>query len=282
MDKQSKQYIFSSLSERTQKLYMRLYDKYGPTILASADPEAYVDSLKINVIIKRQIMSALLYLTPPQFERHKLYKELLVKYRTIEREGEGHIPAVQAYDTIKPKRELKSTIDKIVYYLFTKQVPRRVQDYVEMYIWKKVGLPTDTTKNWYVSRKGIFIFNKYKTSGAYGQQTIPVHKDLQEVLLKHISLKTPVTNILAKREFDPVYKTGDKLFNMEQSGFSTKVKKLTGLTVNQLRHSYVTAWHKDNQNFSNKELVQFAGSMQHSPLTNLAYRTMDIVGKKTT
>lgn len=281
MERRYRPTTFGELSDITKKMYLRLYNKYGTSLLASRDPEAYLDALKINVITKRQLVTAMKYLTPNQSEKQKeLFQRLLIKYREKEREGEGHVPVVQDYETIKPQRELKSTVDQIIYYLFTKQVPRRAQDYVNMYIWKKLGLPKDNTKNWYVSRKQLFIFNKYKTSKLYGQQIIKVDDDLQKVLIKHINLKRPVTNILARKDYESIYKSGDKLFQLKQSGFSSKVKRLIGLTINQIRHSYVDYYHKKNPHASNNELTKFAGSMQHTVLCNLQYRTQGLVNRK--
>jgi hypothetical protein len=75
--------------------------------------------------------------------------------------------------------------------LYTEVQPRRNQDYLDMYVvrGKTEGLPTD--KNYLVLEgkdAKRFIFNKFKTSRTYGQQTVAVPPALAEslnVYLKH-------------------------------------------------------------------------------------------------
>jgi hypothetical protein len=66
--------------------------------------------------------------------------------------------------------------DLVVTSLYTLLPPRRNLDYSSMV----VDAPSSTDKNYY--HNGKFIFNLYKTKGAYQQQVIDVPSDLQEIL----------------------------------------------------------------------------------------------------
>lgn len=72
--------------------------------------------------------------------------------------------------------------------LYTMVPPRRNADYQEMVIVKSVPKEQERDMNYYGVEDSKFFFNNYKTSGHYGQQTLDVPEDLQEVLKQYASV----------------------------------------------------------------------------------------------
>jgi integrase len=66
--------------------------------------------------------------------------------------------------------------------LYTKFAPRRNQDYQFMKIVKSEKQATNLDFNYYVLDKHEFIFNKYKTAKAHGEQRFDVPDDLVKVI----------------------------------------------------------------------------------------------------
>ena len=82
------------------------------------------------------------------------------------------------------KRITQSQFDILQQYLvlslFTDIPPRRNQDYLEMYVIKKLPKMYDTDKNYYDMATHRFIFNKYKTAKTYKEQVENVPVELQQ------------------------------------------------------------------------------------------------------
>lgn len=66
--------------------------------------------------------------------------------------------------------------------LYTKFAPRRNQDYQFMKVVKSEKQATNLEFNYYVTDKHEFIFNKYKTAKAHGEQRFPVPDELIAVI----------------------------------------------------------------------------------------------------
>jgi hypothetical protein len=79
-----------------------------------------------------------------------------------------------------------SQFDKLLQFvvlsLYTDISPRRNQDYLDMYVVKKLGKDYDKNKNYYDLATNRFVFNKYKTSKKYGEQVENVPVELQNTL----------------------------------------------------------------------------------------------------
>ena len=80
-------------------------------------------------------------------------------------------------------------LDCVVLSLYTKVPPRRNQDYQFMKVLSSYNdeLPTDT--NYLDLENKKFIFNKYKTAGAYKQQVQEIPEDLMNILKLYLKLK---------------------------------------------------------------------------------------------
>jgi integrase len=70
----------------------------------------------------------------------------------------------------------------VILSLYTDIAPRRNQDYLNMYVAKKLPKTYSTDVNYYDMANQRFIFNKYKTSRTFGEQIINVPEELQETL----------------------------------------------------------------------------------------------------
>lgn len=79
-------------------------------------------------------------------------------------------------------KQYDTLLQFIVISLYTDIPPRRNQDFLDMYIVKKLPQNAENNRNYYDVASGRFIFNKYKTAKTYGQQIIEVPKELKEAL----------------------------------------------------------------------------------------------------
>ena len=66
--------------------------------------------------------------------------------------------------------------------LYTKFSPRRNQDYQFMKVVKSEKQATNLDFNYYITDKHEFVFNKYKTAKAHGEQKFEVPTDLVNVI----------------------------------------------------------------------------------------------------
>jgi hypothetical protein len=122
--------------------------------------------------------------------------------------------------------------------------PRRNKDYSEMYFAFEEPKTIDKTKNYYVASERKFIFNNYKTSSTYGQQTIKVPDDLAEVLNDYIDTYQSVierNDYATNNEFPLlVHFNGTRIH--EINGITRLLNKAIGKKIGSsaLRHIYVS------------------------------------------
>ena len=161
-------------------------------------------------------------------------------------------------DVSKKKQELKteflsfpltkhitaSQYDKLLQYvilsLYTDIAPRRNQDYLDMYVVKKLGKDADNNRNYYDLATHRFIFNKYKTSKTYGQQIEQVPAELQKVLSEFIKYH-PLAKSNSK-EFKLIVKFDGSSFNTINS-ITRILNKIfdNHIGSSMLRHIYLSS-----------------------------------------
>lgn len=134
------------------------------------------------------------------------------------------------------KKMLQELQKYLVVCLYTDISPRRLLDYTEFRIRN-----VDKTKDNYMSvvkKKNVFVFNKFKIAKKAGQQMVeitPQLKRLVNVFVRHRDNDWLLNNI-----------NGDK---MNQNGLKNYLqgifKSLGKISVNELRHLYVTHKYKD-------------------------------------
>jgi integrase len=132
--------------------------------------------------------------------------------------------------------------------------PRRSKDYVEFKI-KNI----DYDKDNYITRNTL-IFNNYKTSKTYGQQQVTIPKKLKFILNKWIK-NNPTEYLL----FDNNH---NKLSNVKLTQRLNKIfdKKVS---VNQLRHTYLSDKYKDSIKMSNNmqsDMTMMGTSLQQQKI----------------
>jgi hypothetical protein len=120
--------------------------------------------------------------------------------------------------------------------LYTDIKPRRNQDYLQMYVVKKV--PSETNRNYYDIKNHKFIFNVFKTAKSHGQEVEDVPEELQKTLnlyLKfHPGAKGNDFKLLVKHDGTPI-STVNAITRILNKCFGKKVG------ASMLRHAYLTS-----------------------------------------
>ena len=132
--------------------------------------------------------------------------------------------------------ELQKIQQFIIVSLFYLIPPRRAKDYTEF----RIGTEIDKGKqNWFDEKSSELTFCNYKTARYYGIQHVKVDKTLKSILKKWISIN-PTDWLL----FDG---NGQKLTPVKLNQRLNKVfGSERGCSVNQLRHSFLTAKYGDS------------------------------------
>jgi hypothetical protein len=167
----------------------------------------------------------------------------------------------EAYNKIQSVEPLKI---RALVGLFIYQRPRRILDYSLMNYVKKYSKKMDQTKNYYVrAQTPYFIFNKYKTAKYYHQQKIPVNRHLAKLINDYIDESNIENN--------------NCLFNMNDNNFKQTLrnifKKYTGkyISVNLLRHSYISHMQNKNKFKTIKSREHVARQMGHGITSQMLY-----------
>ena len=132
--------------------------------------------------------------------------------------------------------------------------PRRSLDYA-LLKWKNYSKKND---NYY--SKGKLYFNKYKTSDSYGLTIVDVPKELDAILKKWLKIN-PSDYILISSNHKP----------LSSSQITRNLNKIFGkkVSVNMLRHIFLTNYYKDTPKLTEMENV--ATKMGHNVSTALEY-----------
>ena len=133
--------------------------------------------------------------------------------------------------------------------------PRRSLDWTEMKIKNK-----DDALNFYDSKTGTFIFNKYKTAKVYNQQTEKVPIELKKILDKWVKYNP--------NDFMLFNTKGGKLTS---PNIATRLNEIFGkkVSTSALRHIYISDKFKNMPSL--KELQETASAMSHSIPQMLEY-----------
>lgn len=138
--------------------------------------------------------------------------------------------------------------DKMLQYvvlsLYTDIQPRRNQDYLDMFVVKKLGKDYDKTKNYYDMATQRFVFNKYKTSKTHGEQVENVPETLQAVLKKYIQ-HHPLAKTKAK-EYKLLVKPDGSPLNTVNS-ITRILNRIFGKKIgsSMIRHIYLSNKYGD-------------------------------------
>ena len=170
----------------------------------------------------------------------------------------------------KHSNEINSDIYYVISSLYTLIPPRRLIDYVNMFIYLEQINPIllkniNDKKNYLcITDNGTyFIFNNYKTNKSYGSQIFKLPDKLSIILKNYIYTR----NLLH----------GDNLFNLNTTNNygRTKFYNLLNTTFNcsvdNIRHSYISNLFSNNIP-SSYELNSISNFMAHSIATHINYR----------
>ncbi len=153
--------------------------------------------------------------------------------------------------------------DKLLQYvvisLYSDIQPRRNQDYLDMYVVKKLGKDFDKTKNYYDMATQRFVFNKYKTAKKHGEQVEAVPESLQATLKTYLS-HHPLAKTKAK-EFKLLVKPDGSPLNTVNS-ITRILNRIFGKKIgsSMLRHSYLSSKYGTVM----KEMEEDAEAMGHT------------------
>lgn len=149
---------------------------------------------------------------------------------------------------LSTKKITPAQYDKLLQYvvlsLYTDIQPRRNQDYLDMYVVKKLGKDYDKTKNYYDMATHRFIFNKYKTAKKWGEQVEEVPEPLRKTLADFFR-HHPLYNSKAK-EFKLLVKQDGSPLGVVNS-ITRILNRIFGKKVgaSMLRHSYLSSKYGD-------------------------------------
>jgi len=158
----------------------------------------------------------------------------------------------------------------LVLCLYTDIQPRRNQDYLEMYVVKKLSKEYPKEHNYYDMATHRFIFNKYKTAKKWGEQIEAVPEQLQQAIrcyLTHHPLakgKTKEFKLLVKPDGTPL-NTVNSITRILNKIFGKKVGS------SMLRHIYLSGKYGNTL----KEMEADATAMGHSTAVQKEYVKYD-------
>ena len=131
----------------------------------------------------------------------------------------------------------------IVLSLYVLQPPRRIADYINMYIVKKLPIVMDKSMNylWLINPdNAVFYFNNYKTSGTYSTQSVEVSTELLNLINSYIKrhpIKLTTQNnipLLCSIDGSP-FTRGNIITRILNKIFGLKI------SVSMLRNIYLTS-----------------------------------------
>jgi hypothetical protein len=167
-------------------------------------------------------------------------------------------------DIIKIKNKLHrddhthgNRIKHLVISLFTDIPPRRTLDYTVMDVVKRYNDKLDKERNYLVLDDDLLIFNRYKTSRKYGQQTIRIPPALRNSINEYLEYhplkdqKLKQYPLLTSKEGTP-FKSSSNITMILNAAFGKKVG------ASMLRHIYLS------NKYNITEMEKDAEQMGHS------------------
>jgi len=273
------------VNDRTKKMYVSCYQKllnYGfyPDISFN-ELTKIINEFNIKDTTKANYYKALIYYnkTNKDVLNDILYVEIQNDLKNINnkavlkaKKGELSSDKMKNYmrwEDIKDAFIELQTTEKDIFNIALVSVyilnpPRRIKDYQLMIYMKRRPSVLDENFNYFIDTKNpYFIFCNYKTKKTYSCQEIPINEDLYKILKDYVN----IYNIKSK----------SSLFKLEENNFIQKLRKiffeLTSkyISVNLLRHSYISYQTKNNFINLALEREKLAYNMGHSLTQSINY-----------
>ena len=216
--------------------------------------------------------------------------------KEIEEEGELNIATDKQKKNWVPMKtiiargeHIKKSKNRAIHALYTELPVRRGRDYREMYV-KFVGSKNkntkekliqkckeDKTKNFLIMSSKyhpiMIIYNAYKTAEIYGTISVDISKKEQLTSI----LKNYITQFNIQNN-DPLFFTSNQKNVYQQGSFSTFVSNVFSkdykqkITINLLRHIYISEFWSKNSNSSISVKKSFSKSVGNDISTNESYK----------
>lgn len=178
---------------------------------------------------------------------HKHYYEKMLTYvKPVDNEKSDTQKEnwIEWDEIIKIKKNLKARdvthenrLKHMVLALYTEIQPRRVLDYIAMYVVPKLSANLSTDKNYLALKENVFVFNRYKTDKKYGQQKIEIpaelRKSINDYIAQHPLKDEKMYPFLVTNKGEP-FKGSNSITMMLNRIFKKKV------SASMLRHIYIT------------------------------------------
>jgi hypothetical protein len=204
-----------------------------------------------------------------QQDPHKMsekQEENWITWDEVEKKKSGLKEDVLQLSSLKKLNEgqYDTMLQYAVLSLYCDIPPRRNQDYLDMYVVKKLPKEYSTDKNFYDLQSKQFVFNKYKTAKTYGEQRIAVPESLQEALAAYFKFHPHRT----QKEFKMLVKYDGSDLNTVNA-ITRILNRIFERNVgsSMLRHIYLSSRY----NGTNKEMDGVADAMAHSRSMQNAY-----------
>ena len=182
--------------------------------------------------------------------------------------------------------EYEKLLNYVILSLYTDIQPRRNQDYLDMFVVKKLGKEYDKNKNYYDMTTHKFIFNKYKTAKKYGEQVEQVPESLQKTLALlirfHPNSKQKEFKLLVKNDGSPLNTVNsitrilNRIFGKHIGASMLRhifLSSKYGKVVSEMEQDSKSMSHsKQIQNsYIKREMEKDSNAMSHTPETQLEY-----------
>ena len=189
-------------------------------------------------------------MNPKQEKNWISWPDIVAFYKTLENKAKYSMKTKENDMTL-----LKQYVLTSMYIHFP---PRRIMDYASF----KIRNYEADVDNYVNLKKGVIVFNKYKTVSKYGRQEFKINKELKAIL-------TAWSKINDKDYLLEEEKTIQQVTQMLQKTFGPTGKSVS---ANQLRHSYITDHYGSLTSMpSILEMEDLSLKMGHSQETAMKY-----------
>ena len=148
-----------------------------------------------------------------------------------------------------------NTVEHLATALYVLQPPRRNKDFSLMKVVPEYAETMDKEFNYMDAKNKKFIFNNYKTQGAYGSQVIDIPEPIMDIIQSQYKLK---------KKFEPFFLLHTKTnTQLSENGLTRILNKVFGkkVSVSMLRNIYLT----DQFGGKKSQLQEVATLMGTSP-----------------
>jgi hypothetical protein len=199
----------------------------------------------------------------PTGEKNEKQEENWMTWEEIKKKESELREEISPY--LSNKNITATQYDKLLSYiilcLYTHIQPRRNQDYLNMYVVKKLSKDPEKNKNYFDMSTNKFHFFVYKTAKKHGEQVEDVPPELRSCLDDFLKFH-PFAKGKGTKEFKLLVKYDGSPLNTVNS-ITRVLNRIFGRKVgsSMLRHSYLSSKYGTVI----KELKEDAGAMGHTP-----------------